>query len=136
MRPRLLGVRHPATHRFGVYLSLPFVLSPAAGRNGRRVEEVLRAVKILRPSLRAIDFVGDPRLVEEDEFRDRLFATMARIVELLAQMGVHLHTREGRPWWPTQSIAWLGFVVHTERGVVEIDAGKRQKGVALRDVIV
>ena len=93
-------------------------------------------VKMLRPSLRVIDFAGDLRLVEEDGARGRLFASMVRIMELLAQIGVRFHTRGGKRWWLTQSIPWLGFVVNAERGVVGIDAGKRQKGVALCDAVV
>ena len=93
-------------------------------------------VKVTRPSLRVIDFVDDLRLVEEDGSRGRLFVIMARMLELIARMGAHYHTREGRRWWPTRSTPWRGFVVNTERGVVEIDSGKRRKGAALCDAIV
>ena len=48
-------------------------------------------------------------------------------------MSIHFHTREGKRWGPTQSIPWLGFVANAGRGVVEIDAGKLQRGMALRE---
>ena len=67
--------------------------------------------------------------------RGRPFVSMARMMELLTRMGVHFHTREGKRWWPMRSIPWIGFVVYTERGVVEIDPARRQKGMKLRDVI-
>ena len=59
---RSLGVRHPATRRLCVHLFLPFGLGPSPEWNDRYVREVLRVVKLLRPSPRVIDSVGDLRL--------------------------------------------------------------------------
>ena len=82
------------------------------------MKELPRAVRLLRPSLRVIDFANNLRLVEEDGFRDRSFVGMARKMELPTRMGVHFHTREDRRRWSAQSIPWIDFVADAERGAV------------------
>ena len=55
------------------------------------------------------------------------------MMEVLTRVGAHLHTREGKRWWPTQSIPWIGSMVNA-RGGVDIEPEKRQEGLDLRDV--
>ena len=56
-RRRFLGVQCLVPKFMGLYLFLPLGLGPSSGRNDRRAKEVLRAANLVRPSLRAIDFV-------------------------------------------------------------------------------
>ena len=90
------------------------------------MKEVLRPVKLLRPSLQVIDFADDLRLVEASGSSDRLLVSMARMMELLTRIGVHFHTREGKCWWPAKSIPWIGFTANAEGGVVEIEPKARE----------
>ena len=70
-RRRFLGVRRPVTLRLGVCLCLPFGSGPSPRWGDRCIKEVLRVARSMRSSLRIIDFVGDPRLMEEDGSRGR-----------------------------------------------------------------
>ena len=72
------------------------------------------------PSLRVIDFVDDIRLVEESGGHDALAASMTGMMSVLDQLGVRYHAKEGKRWWPTRLIPWLGFEVDTQNNVVRL----------------
>ena len=135
-RRRLLGARHLGAQRLGAYLFLPFRLGPSPGWNDLCLKEAPRVTRLVRLPPQILDFVGDLRLVEEDGSRNRLFASMPRLMELLTRAGVRLQTHGGELGWPTQSIPWIGFVANAREGVFEIEARKRRKGMSSRDAIM
>ena len=47
-------------------------------------------------------------------------------------IGVRYHTKEGKLWWPTRSIARLGFVMDTNRGEVKVAENNVAKALGLR----
>ena len=132
---RLLGVRHPISGVLGVYLFIPFGLGPSPGINDGCVKEVLRVVRARYPSLQVVDFVDDIRLVEESGDHDALAASMTGMMSVLDQLGVRYHTKEGKRWWPTRVIPWLGFVVDTRENVVRMEEAKVAKGQRLCEEI-
>ena len=133
---RLLGVRHPITGVLGVYLFLPFGLGPSPGINDACVKEVLDVVRAHFPRLQAVDFVDDIRLVEESGEHDALAVCMTGMMSLLDHMGVRYHTKEGKRWWPTRVIPWLGFEVDTRENVVRMEENKVIKGQRLCEEVI
>ena len=133
---RFLGVRHPTTGVLGVYLFLPFGLGPSPGINDGCVKEVLSVVRSQFPSLRVIDFVDDVRLVEASGEHDALAASMTGMMSVLDRMGVRYHTKEGKRWWPTRVIPWLGFEVDMRENVVRMEESKVAKGQRLCEEVI
>ena len=62
--------------------------------------------------MQIIDFADDIRLVGKGGSRDRLFATVARLMALFPRVGICYQTKEGKCGWLHQSIRWLGLVVN------------------------
>ena len=87
------------------------------------------------PSLRAIDFVDDIRLVDASGEHDALAASMTGMMSILERLGVRYHTKEGKGWWPTRVIPWLGFEVDTRANVVRLEERKVLKAQRLREEI-
>ena len=96
-------------------------------------------MKVIRahfPPPQIVDFVGDLRLVEVSGEHGELAADMTGEMSLLDDMGVRYHTQEGKKWWPTRRISWLGFEVDTFLGVVKLEAREGEKGPRLRKKIL
>ena len=132
---RYLRVRHPLTGVLGAYLFLPFGLGPSPGWNDRCVKAVFDVARPQCPTLRIVDFAGDIRLVGATGEHDALAAGTAGLMSLLDQMGIRFHTKEGKGWWPTRSIPWLGFGIYTRSNVVRMGERKVEKGPRSRDRI-
>ena len=79
-----------------MYLFQPFGLGPSPGINDGCVKEVLEVVRAHCPSLRAIDFVDDIRLVDESGGHDALAASMTGMMGLLERLGARYHTKRGK----------------------------------------
>ena len=56
-------------------------------------------------------------------------------MSLLDQMGAGYHTKEGKRWWPTRRIPWLGFEIDTQDSVVRMEERKVEKGIRVREGI-
>ena len=124
---RFLGVRDPASGRFGVYLFLPFGLGLFAGWGDPCVKEVLRVSREEVPSLKIIDFVGDPRMVDVSVARGELFVEMTKFKKLLGRLEIRLHAREGKHWRLAGEKPRLGIAVDTEDGVCRTEDKKVPK---------
>ena len=70
---RLLGVRHPITRQFGVFLFMPFGLGPAPGINDRNISQVIVVCKRAVKDIEVSAFVDDLRLTNAN--RENLTAT-------------------------------------------------------------
>ena len=91
---RCLGVRHPVSGHFRMFLLLPFSLGPPHRWNGRFVKEVLQLALAARPSLRVADFVGDLRMVAACGPKNQLLRGMVRMVEMFPELGPRPRAKE------------------------------------------
>ena len=135
---RRLGIRHPKTRRFGVFLFLPFGLGPAPGINDRNVAEVVRVASSAVGDIFVDSFVDDLRLVNtphsfESEEEDRVSLTfkLLEFKETCESMGLLVHDKVGKLIWPTQVIDWIGWVIDTKEMLVIMADSKVYKGLAL-----
>ena len=122
--PRVSGLPGGA----GVCWFPPLGLGQAQGWNDCFVNGPLRIAASVRPSLRFIGFVDDLRSVEGSVNRAQLSRIMARFLEVLARLGVRIHSKETERWRMRQPSACLGFEVDAKRTRVQIPDGKRKKG--------
>ena len=60
-----------------------------------------------------VSFVDDIRMTDVSGEHDALAASMTNMMSILERLGVRYHTKEGKRWWPTRVIPWLGFEVDT-----------------------
>ena len=116
-RRRFFGVRRPLAGVLGVYLFQPFGLGPSPGWNDRCVKAALDAARPQSPRMHIVGFAGDIRFVDASGAHYALAAGMAGLMSLLDQMGARYHAKEGKRWWPTRLIPWLGFEVDAQNDV-------------------
>ena len=122
---RRVGVRRPVGGIWGTFLFLPFGLGLSPGRNDACVKAGLKVVRF--PLLRIVGLADDLRSVDGSGERDVLAAGTAGALSPLEDMGVRFHTIEGKRWWPTRRIPWLGFEVDSKANVAELEVRKVQK---------
>ena len=119
-RRRFLGVRHPVSSTLRVYLFIPLGLVPPPGWNDFFVRAVLNSAQLKFSSLRALDIVGDLRLLDANGEHYMLAANMTRFMSYLNDIGVGYHEKDGKRWWPIRSIPRLGHAVDANEGEVEM----------------
>ena len=96
---RVPGVQQPVSGVLGVYLFLPFGLSPPPGINDACVKSASEVIRTRCPRLQIADFAGDLRLADVCGEHDALAADMAGAMPLLDDMGTKYHTKEGKRCW-------------------------------------
>ena len=82
-----------------------------------------------------MDFADDIRLVDVSGDHDALAVGVTGLMSLFEQMGVRYHAKEGKRWWPTRLIPWLGFEVDAREGLVRMEGRNVEKSLRLRDGI-
>ena len=87
-RRRFLGVRYPVSGILGAYLFLPFGLGPPLGWSDFCVKVVHTAARARLPTIRALDIVGDLRLVDASGEHDPIAARMAGLTSFPDDMGI------------------------------------------------
>ena len=130
-----LGLRHPITHRLGVFLFVPFGLGPAPGINDRNVAEVIRVCKLRTLELEVTAFVDDLRLINdtpsqlsESDDKDILTFKLIEFKENCEYLGMEVHEKPGKLIWPTQLIGWIGWEINSVAMIVELTTSKIEKG--------
>ena len=94
-------------------------------RNGMTVASMASALQ--HPSLRDIDSVGDPRLVEDSGNRSQSFRSMARFVEMLSNLGTRSYAKKSKRQLPRRPALFPGVNVDTRAMRARIPARKRAK---------
>ena len=138
-----LGLRHPITRRLGVFLFVPFGLSPAPGINDRNVSEVIRVCKLHTPDLEVVAFVDDLRLfnssatpLSESDDKDLLTFKLMEFKESCEHLGLAVHEKPGKLIWPTQLIGWIGWEINSVTMIVALTADKAAKGIRIVSVLL
>ncbi len=135
---RWLGLRHPTTHRLGVFLFVPFGLGPAPGINDRNVAEIIRVCKLQTPAVGVVAFVDDLRLfnqseepLSEEDDKDLLTFKLIEFKESCEALGMAVHEKPGKLIWPTQCITWIGWEINSVNMFVVMTDSKSEKGVRI-----
>ena len=137
---RKLGVRHPITSQLGVFLFLPFGLSPAPGINDRNVGEVIRVCENAVRGVAVVAFVDDLRLFNiqadsPEEDKATLTARLWEFKDKCEALGLLVHEKPGKLIWPSTSIEWLGWHIDSLDMVITMTIQKAEKGIALCDAL-
>ena len=93
---RLRGVRRPASQLRSVYLFLPLGLGPSPCWSGRCEQTMLCATKLARPVLKAVDFVDDRKLAEDDGGINSSYAGKLAVTCLFSSPIARCQTEESK----------------------------------------